>query len=265
MLELTRTVRFCLTGEADEQDTPRDNTFASWPQMRGLGRYYELRVTCRGEADPLTGYFINIKQIDTAARDHALPVMRKAVRNEHGAADTPMGSLLARLLAAVQPPLNETVHQLALVLTPTLHYAIEQDDMAHLTISQQYDFSAAHRLHVPTLSDAENHATFGKCNNPAGHGHNYRIEVVARCNIADNGTTLDPATLDAAVNTHVIEPLDHKHLNHDVPAFKDRNPSVEHIAQTIWGMLQDNMPPNSTLEALTVWETDKTACTYRGE
>ncbi|MFI4860553.1 MAG: 6-carboxytetrahydropterin synthase [Phycisphaerales bacterium JB063] len=264
MLELTRTVRFCLTGDADELDTPRDNTFASWPPMRGLGRYYELRVTCRGEADPQTGYFINIKQIDTATREHALPLLREAVQHEARAADTPMGTLLARLLDAVQPPLSNTAHRLALILTPTLHYAIEQDDMAQLTLSQQYDFSAAHRLHVPALSDDENRATFGKCNNPAGHGHNYRLEVVARCTIADDGTTLDPAALDAAVNQHVIEPLDHKHLNHDVPAFADRNPSVEHIAQTIWAMLADHMPPGSALDALTVWETEKTACTYRG-
>ncbi|XAM01548.1 6-carboxytetrahydropterin synthase [Phycisphaeraceae bacterium D3-23] len=265
MLELTRTVRFCLTGDAGEHDAPRDNTFAAWPPMRGLGRYYELRVTCRGKADAQTGYFINIKQIDTTTRDHALPLLRAAVQDEPAAADTPMGALLAGLLAAVQPPLNGTVHRLALVLTPTLHYAIEQDDMAHLTLSQQYDFSAAHRLHVPALSDDENRATFGKCNNPAGHGHNYRLEVVARCALADDGTTLDPAALDAAVSAHVIEPLDHKHLNHDVPAFAERNPSVEHIAQTIWTMLADHMPGGATLEALTVWETDKTACTYRGD
>jgi len=264
MVDLTRTVRFCLTGDETEQDAPRDNTFASWPPMRGLGRYYELRITCRGEQDPTTGYFINIKQIDAAAREHALPLMRAAVRDEHRAAGTPMGELLRALTAAIQPELNHTVHRLALALTPTLHLAIESDAMAHLQISQQYDFSAAHRLHVPTLSDDDNRATFGKCNNPAGHGHNYRLEVTARCAIADDGTTIDPAALDAAVNAHVIEPLDHKHLNHDVPAFQDRNPSVEHIAQTIWAMLENQMPAGSTLEELTVWETDKTACTYRG-
>ena len=99
----------------------------------------------------------------------------------------------------------------------------------------------------------------------ASHGrYNHGHVLTARCAIADDGTTIDPAALDAAVNAHVIEPLDHKHLNHDVPAFQDRNPSVEHIAQTIWAMLENQMPAGSTLEELTVWETDKTACTYRG-
>lgn len=265
MLELTRAVRFCLTGADNESDTPRDNTFSAWPAMRGLGRYYELHVTCRGEADPATGYFINIKQIDHAVRDHALPILRRCVADERRAANAPIGALLRELIAAVQPPLAGTVHTLALVLTPTLRYAIEQDAMAHITLRQQYDFSAAHRLHVPALSDEDNRATFGKCNNPAGHGHNYRVQVAARCAIADDGTTLDPADLDAAVNQHVIEPLDHKHLNHDVPQFKDRNPSVEHIAQTVWAMLADHMPACSTLDEVTVWETDKTSCTYRGD
>jgi 6-pyruvoyltetrahydropterin/6-carboxytetrahydropterin synthase len=265
MLELTRAVRFCLTGARAEADTPRDNTFSAWPAMRGLGRYYELHVTCRGEADPTTGYFINIKQIDTAVRDHALPILRQALADEQRAADTPMGTLLRALLASVQPPLGGTAHALALVLTPTLRYDIEHHTMAHITLRQQYEFSAAHRLHVPALSDADNRATFGKCNNPAGHGHNYRVQVAARCAVADDGTTLDPADLDAAVNAHVIEALDHKHLNHDVPAFKDRNPSVEHIAQTVWALLADHMPPGSSLDEVTVWETEKTACTYRGD
>ena len=264
MLELTRTVRFCLTGDPGEAQAPRDNTHSAWPPMRGLGRYYELNVACRGEADPTTGYFINIKQIDAAVRDHAIPCLRDQVADEARSAGTPIGGLMRRLLGQVQPPLQGTVHRLGLVLTPTLRYDIEQSDMAHILLSQHYEFSAAHRLHAAGLTDDENRAAFGKCNNPAGHGHNYRVRVVARCEIAGDGTTLDPAALDAAVNQYVVEPLDHKHLNHDVPQFKDRNPSVEHIAQTVWDLLRPHMPGGSGLDAVTVWETEKTACTYRG-
>ena len=66
--------------------------------MRGLGRYYELRVECRGEADPQTGYFINIKQIDTAVRDHVLPALRLAVADEAVAARAPVAQLLSAAL-----------------------------------------------------------------------------------------------------------------------------------------------------------------------
>src|SRR5690348_12545521 len=79
MLELTRTVRFCLNGDGTlATDSAASNTFAWWPAMRGLGRYYELEVTCRGEADPVTGYFMNIKRIDEVVRQAALPRVSEA-------------------------------------------------------------------------------------------------------------------------------------------------------------------------------------------
>jgi len=264
MLELSRTVRFCLNPGPADDTAPRDNTFSSWPPMRGLGRYYELTIHCRGQAHPRTGYFINIKHIDTAVRDHALPVLRRAVADEQTCATPPMGTLLSNLLAALQPALDHSVTQLQFQLTPMLSLSLRTSDMDSVLIKQQYEFSAAHRLHVPEYDDQENRAIFGKCNNPAGHGHNYRLEVAVCCPIDAQGRSLDAASLDAVVNAHVIEALDHKHLNDDVPAFKDLNPSVEHIVKVIWSMLENRLPGASVLEALTVWETGKTACTYRG-
>jgi 6-pyruvoyltetrahydropterin/6-carboxytetrahydropterin synthase len=265
MLELSRTVRFCLSGEDSDLKSPRDNTFSAWPAMRGLGRYYELEVTCNGEADPQTGYFINIKAIDQAVRDNGLPVLIKRIADEATAAATPMGHLMRALFEAIDPPLNRTIAQVRLVLTPMLSIAIERNDMGTILMRQQYEFSAAHRLHVPAFSDEENQSTFGKCNNPAGHGHNYRVEVAARCPIDTNGTTLDPAELDAVVDREVIEKLDHKHLNVDVPAFAELNPSVENIVKVVWQMLEHELPGDSTLDEVKVWETGKTVCAYRGE
>lgn len=283
MLELTRTVRFCLSPDPADDDSPRDNTFAAWPAMRGLGRYYELHVTCRGEADEQTGYFINIKHIDTAVRRCALPILRAAIADEQAALRTPLGNLMRSMFDALQPELGRSVYRLSLQLTPTLALELESSSpeptaMNHVLMKQQYEFSAAHRLHVPTLSDQQNRDTFGKCNNPAGHGHNYRIEVVVRCPIDLQGHTLDPAALDAVVDEHVIEKLDHQHLNHDVPEFADLNPSVEHIARVVWDFLApapapgsqghpespNPFPPGVQLDEISVWETGKTVCTYRG-
>lgn len=233
--------------------------------MRGLGRYYELDVTCQGEADPQTGYFINIKAIDQAVRDHVLPMLSRRVRDESMAAATPMGELMRRVFEAIDAPLNETVSHISFVLTPTLRLGLERNDMAHILMRQQYEFSAAHRLHVPAFTDEQNQATFGKCNNPAGHGHNYRVEVTARCPIDAHGQTLDPAQLDAVVDQHAIDKLDHKHLNVDVPEFADLNPSVEHIVTVVWQMLHDKLPGSATLDEVKVWETGKTVCAYRGD
>ncbi|MEM6258069.1 MAG: 6-carboxytetrahydropterin synthase [Planctomycetota bacterium] len=264
MLELSRTVRFCLSGDPGDLASPRDNTFSSWPAMRGLGRYYELEVICKGEADPQTGYFINIKAIDSVVRDHVLPILIEQVSAGAHAAGTPMGALMRRTIEAMDPPLNHTVAQARLVLTPTLSLAMERNGMDHVVMRQQYEFSAAHRLHVPTLSDEENRATFGKCNNPAGHGHNYRVEVAARCPIDEHGHTISPAELDAIVDQEAIEKLDHKHLNEDVPEFTELNPSVEHIVKVVWQMLDGKLPGNATLDEVKVWETGKTVCAYRG-
>ena len=233
--------------------------------MRGLGRYYELEVTCRGEADAQTGYFINIKAIDQAVREQVLPLLNERVADETSAAATPMGGLMRELFGGIDPLLNETVAQVRLMLTPTLSLGLERDDMTTIVMRQQYEFSAAHRLHVPAMSDEENQQTFGKCNNPAGHGHNYRVEVAVRCPIAADGTTLDPAELDAVVDQAVIEKLDHKHLNVDVPEFAELNPSVENIVKVVWQMLKEKLPGECELDEVKVWETGKTVCAYRGQ
>lgn len=233
--------------------------------MRGLGRYYELCVTCRGEADAQTGYFLNIKAIDEAVRQWALPVLIDCVSDEAAAPAVPMGQLMRALFQAIDPALNGTVADVRLVLTPTMSLGVERDDMDHIVMRQQYEFSAAHRLHVPTLSDETNRATFGKCNNPAGHGHNYRVEVAVRCPIDGKGQTLEPAALDAIVDREAIEKLDHKHLNEDVPAFAELNPSVENIVKVVWQMLVDKLPGGAVLDEVKVWETGKTVCAYRGD
>lgn len=268
MLELSRTVRFCLASDSPQRGNclaaPRHNTFSAWPPMRGLGRYYQLQVRCQGQADPETGYFINIKHIDQAVRTCVLPLLRRAITREQAPEDTAFGSLMQQLLTALQPPLNHTVTSLVLQLTPWLSLNIESHAMSRVIFRQQYEFSAAHRLHAPSLSDEENQQVFGKCNNPAGHGHNYLVQVAVACPIDGQGSTFWPEDLDALVDEHCIEILDHKHLNLDVPQFADRNPSVEHIAQVIWNMLEKPLRRLGELEEISVWETGKTVCTYRG-
>lgn len=279
MIELCRTVRFCLSdgstsggsGGADVPlATPRHNTFSAWPAMRGLGRYYELHVCCRGEADPTTGYFLNIKHIDEAVREHVLPDLEQWVADpQRDPYDAPMGELMRRIAVLLEQPLQGAVAQVTLQLTPMLSLTLRSHDMDRVLVRQQYEFSAAHRLHVETLSDQENRAVFGKCNNPAGHGHNYRLEVAVSAPIDPLGRALGAEELDAVVDRHVTEHLDHKHLNLDVPEFKDLNPSVENIAKVVWDLLAPHIPAagpaeGAKLDAISVWETGKTVCTYRG-
>ncbi len=263
MVELRRTVRFCINDPCPG-DGPggRDNTFSAWPAMRGLGRYYELEVTCCGRPDAQSGYLMNIKRIDEAARSAALPLLEQAVAS--GGAVT-LGDLMRRMLQALEPKLDHSVERLRLALTPYFSLSIRSRSMDRIEISQQYEFSAAHRLHVPQLSEQENRQLFGKCNNPAGHGHNYRLEVAVSAAMDERGSVMPVERLDKLVNAAVIEKLDHKHLNHDVPQFAALNPSVEHIAQVIWDMLAEPVVSlDARLQEVSVWETSKTVCTYRG-
>lgn len=260
MLELSRTIRFCLGADGTlAADAPPSNTFAAWPPMRGLGRYYELEITCRGEADPRTGYFINIKEIDQAARKRALPLVSRAAC-EHGA----MGWLMKAMFTEVNAELNGCVTRVDLVLSPGYRLAIQGADMSSVLISQQYEFAAAHRLHVPDLDERENRRIFGKCNNPAGHGHNYRVEVTVRGPIDSGGGCAAVEDLDEIVDRAAIRKLDHKHLSVDVPEFAQLNTSVENIARVVYGMLKDAVTRIGVkLEQVRVWETGKTVCTYR--
>lgn len=265
VIELSRTVRFCLNDTITPHavQAGRHNTFSAWPPMQGLGRYYELDVLCRGEADPATGYFINIKHVDDAVRQRALPLMHKALQSQPDH-DVPVAGLLADVLEALQPQLKDAVERVRLRLTPFLSVGLRRDDMAHVLIRQQYEFSAAHRLHVDTLSDEENRQVFGKCNNPAGHGHNYRLEVVVAAAAEGNGRLMQPHELDAIVDKACVQKLDHKHLNQDVPQFAELNPSVENIVKVAHDMLKSPLAEaGATLEEVSVWETSKTMCTYR--
>lgn len=262
-----------MNGEGVEGlDTPRDNGFAGWPAMRSLGRYYELIVRCIGDADPVTGYFINITHIDAAVRQFVFPLFGRALRDHRDSAAVPMGALMRAAFDALRSPLNNTVSRVALQLTPYHAIEIESHDMSRVIIRQQFEFSAAHRLHVPTLSDEENRRVFGKCNNPAGHGHNYRVEVAVAASIDASGQAVRVEKLDAVVEKAAVVKLDHKHLNVDVVEFRDKslgggglNPSVENIAKVVHGWLAPALADaGMRLDEVSVWETSKTVCTYRG-
>ncbi len=266
MLELSRTVRFFLNDPSVEDVPAAHNTFAAWPPPRGLGRFYQLHVRCAGEADTVTGLFINIRRIDQAVREHGLKCLRSALSNEASSNTMAMGGLLTAMIQALQPPLDSTVHELRLDLSPYHSLAIRSTDMDHVILTQQYEFAAGHRLQVAQFSEHRNQELFGSCHQPSGHGHNYRVDVTVCAPMQDDGSIIHIDQIDALVNECVTRKLDHKNLNTDVPEFSSLNPSVENITKVIFGMLVDRIAELGVkLEAVSVWETSKTVCTYRGE
>lgn len=126
-------------------------------------------------------------------------------------------------------------------------------------------FSASHRLHSHELSDEDNRRLFGKCNNPAGHGHNYTIEVTIRGEVdSKTGIVIDLTVVKNVIEECITKRLDHKNLNLDVAEFSRLNPTAENIAVVCWKWLQDALPP-STLHRIVVRETENNSAVYRGE
>ncbi len=135
--------------------------------------------------------------------------------------------------------------------------------MVYLT--KVYEFSAAHRLHSHALSDAENRNIFGKCNNAAGHGHNYVLEVTVKGTVdAKTGLVARLNLLDETVQKHVYARFDYRHLNLDTPEFKTLNPTSENFVKVLWDILQPNVAP-VTLHRLRLRETPKNYFDYYGE
>lgn len=114
--------------------------------------------------------------------------------------------------------------------------------MSQATITRRYRFCAAYWLHTDQLSAEENWATFGKCNNPNGHGHNYVVFVSVKGDIDPvTHQVLDVSRLDAVVERIVVQRFDHQDLNLD-PEFATQTTTGENLVLLIWDLLVDKLP-----------------------
>lgn len=114
--------------------------------------------------------------------------------------------------------------------------------MSQATITRRYRFCAAHRLHSDQLTAEENWATFGKCNNPNGHGHNYVVFVSVK-GVIDSIThqALDVSEVDAIVERMVVKRFDHQDLNRDTE-FATQTTTGENLVLLIWDLLFKELP-----------------------
>ena len=136
--------------------------------------------------------------------------------------------------------------------------------MSRVTVTRRVHFNAAHRLHNPALSDHENRQLFGLCNNPNYHEHNYELEVSVSGKIdPTSGYVADLGEVKRIVEERVLDELDHKNLNLDIPHFGAVNPTSENIVLYIWGLLEGRLP--GKLVRLVLWETPRNKVEYSGD
>lgn len=132
---------------------------------------------------------------------------------------------------------------------------------AHLT--RRYLFSASHRLHSPEMSAAENLATYGKCNNPHGHGHNYSLEVTVSGPVdATTGMVCNLVDLDHCVEREVLSRYDLENLN-TKKEFAVTVPTTENLCIEIFEILQRSFA-QAHLERVRLEETMMNSFEYAG-
>ena len=136
--------------------------------------------------------------------------------------------------------------------------------MVYLTRKEH--FNAAHKLYNPKWSKEENENVFGPCANENWHGHNYDLYVTVKGVPDENtGFVYDVKKLGELIRTKIIDKLDHKNLNLDVPFLEGQFCSTENLAIAIWKQLQPLLPANAILHCIKLYETPRIYVEYFGE
>ena len=136
--------------------------------------------------------------------------------------------------------------------------------IAYLTRKEA--ISSCHRLHSNDLTDEENKDIYGKCNNYWGHGHNYTVEVTVRGPVDRvTGMVMNLSDLKVYMKRVLMDQLDHKNLDKDVPYFQNVVSTTENVAVYIFDELKKLLPNPNLLYEVKIHETDRNIVIYRGE
>jgi len=241
--------------------TPERNleVFGKCTNAYGHGHNYVLEVSVAGDVDEQTGMVINLTELKAI-----VGTVLDGFDHKHLNEDTPWfrdcqpttENIVGVLWSLIEPKLPEGVDLCRLRLYETPDIFAEYAGGQTATFGRAYGFSAAHRLDSPALTPEENVALFGKCNNAAGHGHDYRVEVSVEGPVAaDTGMVVNLVDVDAVVGS-VLGELDHTHLDRQQPHFATRPSTGENIVAYLWQRLAEPIAElGARLGGLKLWET----------
>ncbi len=275
MHKTARQVRFSINPFLPS-DSNGFNSFASRPTGEGLSIFFELLVEVAGELEPTTGFVVNVTDIDKSVREFVVPVFARRIREDFRQGRHIGFFEITELLKTAWVQLADKfdsakLSRLSLKLNPFRKVEInssrplegrDSEDSKMVYFSEKFEFAATHKLWNEQFSNERNFEVFGKCANPTGHGHNYIVEVTIKKPTARNSFCV--ADFEKIVDVELIKLIDHKNLNTDVAEFQKTNPTVENIAAFAWNKLAGKFG-NIELHCVTVWETDKTCCSYYGQ
>lgn len=235
------------------------------------GHNYVLEVMVKGDVDAEDGMVINLVTLDALLKSEVLANYdHKHLNRQHPVfAENPhlqptCENIVREIWQRLVPSLPDAMLHRVRLYESASNFADYYGDGPMVYLTKVYEFSAAHRLHSYALSDAENQDIFGKCNNPAGHGHNYVLEVTIKGDVDERtGLVAGLNFLDEVVQKQVYARFDYKHLNVDTPEFETLNPTSENFVKVLWNILEPNLRP-VTLHRLRLRETPKNHFDYYG-
>ena len=135
-------------------------------------------------------------------------------------------------------------------------------------LSRSEHFNAAHKLANPNWSDEKNKEVFGPCSNVNWHGHNYELIVTVKgLSDPETGFIIDLKQLSILIRQHIIDAVDHKNLNLDVPFMQGKLASTENLVIAFWEILAPLIPQMSSarLHCLKLYETPRNFVEYYGD
>ena len=134
-----------------------------------------------------------------------------------------------------------------------------------MLITRRVEFSASHVCRNPALTDEENRALYGAAANPNGHGHNYILEVTLDGSPDPvTGMVFDLKELKEVLNREIVDPMDHRFLNYEVPPFDEVVPTAENVAVEIWRRLDGQFQGPVKLKNVRLFETEDLYVEYAG-
>ncbi len=235
---------------SDEENKSLFKTAAS---LSGHGHHYRLRVTLDGEFDRSQGMFVPTPEVSKSLQDVYETFDHKNISldiedfKKLPSTTEMMTSYIFNMLSDHLPVNRVRLHE-------NDSFFVEFDRTGNYKMTTADNFYAAHRLHSEKLSDEENLKIYDKCNNPGGHGHNYRIETTIDTPLDERSGTMFDLEKFRTIVRDVINPWDFRHLNLDTDDFKGKVTTGENIVAVLWEKLEDRF--NSNLHRLRLWETD---------
>jgi len=265
MRKLIRQVRFSINPFLPK-DKDGFNSYTSEPAGEGLSLFFELSVELTGKVEPNTGFVVNVIDVDRQVREHVVPIFASRVREYWRQGRHITFSDVAEILNSTWKQLADKfgtsrLSELSLALNPFRKIVVNREDCKMIYFSEKFEFAAMHKLWNDDFSEERNFQVFGKCANPAGHGHNYIVEV--KIELPTSGNDFCIGDFERVISDELINLLDHKNLNAEVAGFDRINPTVENITTFAWEKIAGKFGL-AKLHCVTVWETDKTYCSYFG-